>query len=620
MLRERVDAAIAAGEAPGAESALRELWREAPGHAAAAFVVSRFERLRGELPLRACRLAILRSFTVEPVVPLLRAEAFVHGFDLDVHIGGFNTYAQDLLDPDSELYTFAPEVVLLAIQTRDIAPQLWEGFADLATDEVDEAVDDVVRLFRQLVGAFRLEGAYLVLHTLELPSAPAHGSVLDVATGRSQAAAIGDINAALAELGQTVPAVSVLDYDGLVARRGRDAWHDRRKWLTARMPIAANEQLHLAEEWVRMLHPLTGRVCKAVAVDLDNTLWGGVIGEDGIDGIDLDGEYPGAAYRDVQRALLDLHRRGIMLAVCSKNNVAEALEALERHPGMLLRPEHFSALRISWRDKAQGLAEIAEELSIGLDALAFVDDNPVEREFVRQARPEVSIVELPEDPLRFADAIRRAPVFQRTKLTDEDLNRGRYYAEERQRRTVQQSADSVEDFLRSLELKVEVAPVTLATLPRAAQLTQKTNQFNLTTRRYTEDEVAALAAGGDTRVVTVRSADRFGDNGIVGVAILRLGGDSAEVDSLLLSCRVIGRAIETALLSTLVDDAREAGARRLLGRFIPTEKNVPAREFYAAHGFRDEGDVWVLDLSHQTVASPPWIELVIVSDAMVSSR
>jgi len=617
-LRGEADEEVKAGNALGAEALLRELWAQAPTHANAAFVVSRFEQIRSALPLRPCKVSVLRSFTVEPVIPLLRASAFANRFDVNVELGGFNTYAQEILDPESNLYSSAPEVVFLAVQARDVVPQLWQEFAELDEEAIETAVNETGALFERLARSFRLEGAYLVLHTLEVPPVPSAGLLLDAQSERGQVEAIRRINRKLAEVARSAPNIALIDYDGLVARRGREAWFDRRKWLTARMPIASTEQVHLADEWVRSLHALTGKICKAVAVDLDNTLWGGIVGEDGPDGLALDDEYPGASYRELQRALLDLHRRGIMLTICSKNNPDDATDVLEHHPGMLLRPHHFAATRINWNDKVTNLVEIAEELNIGIDAVAFLDDNPVERELIRRLLPEVTVLELPPDPIDFADAVRAAPVFERTTLTSEDRARGRYYAEERRRRELEQSADSVAEFLGSLKIRVEVAPVTAASLPRAAQLTQKTNQFNLTTRRYTEQELSDLAKSPEARVYTLRSADRFGDNGIVGVAILRLAAEACEIDSFLMSCRVIGRTIETAFLSKLVEEARGAGARKMIGRFIPTAKNAPARDFYPSHHFSkgpaaDGSSDWELDLEQTKVEPPSWIDVVFSS-------
>jgi FkbH-like protein len=348
--------------------------------------------------------------------------------------------------------------------------------------------------------------------------------------------------------------------------------------------------------------------------DLDNTLWGGVIGEDGMNGIKLGPEYPGAAYQNLQRAMLDLTRRGILLAICSKNNPDDAKEALEKHPGMILKPKDFSAVRINWNDKARNLREIASELNVGTDALAFLDDNPVEREQIRSALPEVTILDLPEDPLAFAATVQDCPAFERLALSGEDQQRTTLYAAQHERSQAEQTFQSKEDFFRYLDQEAEIAPVAPATVARVAQLTQKTNQFNLTTRRYSEQQIADMAARPDWQVLSIKVRDRFGDHGLVGVAITCDESESCEIETFLLSCRVIGRAVETALLSHLAHSAAARGRQRLAGRYIPTKKNAPARDFYALHGFqlleeKSDGSIWTLNLQHHTIATPDWIRL-----------
>ena len=382
-LRGEVDRLLEDSEWSAAAARLGALWRAESSSATAPFVVSRFEKLRGKLPLLPFRVAILRSFTVEPMVPLLRAQAFCFGIDLSVHIGDFNAYAQEILDPESSLYRFHPNAVILSVQTGDIAPDLWQDYAHLSGEAVAKAAQRVSESLGQYMREFRGRSpASLIVHNLEQPARTTLG-VLDSQRASSQGEAISRINRDLLSSATELRGVYVLDYDALVARYGRIRWRDERKWLLARLPIAADQLNHLAREWMRFLVPLSGRTAKALVVDLDNTLWGGVIGEDGMTGIKLSAEYPGAAYQSLQRALLDLSRKGILLAICSKNNPEDAMEALEKHPGMLVRPKNFAAMRISWSDKSQGLREIAEELNIGIDSLAFLDDNPFEREQVR---------------------------------------------------------------------------------------------------------------------------------------------------------------------------------------------------------------------------------------------
>jgi FkbH-like protein len=611
-LRESIEKAITDSDAIGARNQLRRLWGHKPGPALAGFVVSRFERLREALAPTRAKVFVLRSCTVEPVVPVLRAASSVRSIDLDVQVGDFNAYAQEILNPESPLYRFSPDIVLLAAHTADVAPELWDGFADLSEAAANAVVERVLADFGNLIRIFRSHSqAHLVLHGLELPAARSNG-VLD-AQGGGQAEALRRINAGFQELARAQRGVYVLDYDGLVARHGRDAWYDARKWLTMHVPLRADRMAALADEWMRFIQPLTGRVCKALVVDLDNTLWGGVIGEDGMQGIKLGKEYPGAAFQALQRAILDLHQRGIILAICSKNNAADALEALEHHEGMLLRPAHFAVLKINWEDKARNLRAIAAELNIGIDSLAFIDDNPAERELVQSQVPEVTVIDLPEDPMAYAGILRACTAFERLTLSAEDRERGRYYAEERQRSELQQQATSLPDFYRSLSIRANVSLVNADTVARTSQLTQKTNQFNLTTFRYSEQQIQAMAADPTCRVYTVHTGDRFGDNGLVGVAITRLAGADCELDTLLLSCRVIGRTIETAILAKLCADARVAGATRMLGRFITTKKNAPSREFFPSHAFSciEENATesrWLLDLATASPECPPWID------------
>lgn len=613
-LRKEADDLIASASEQLAALRLAELWREESTAATAAFVTSRFEKLRTKIPLVSYRLAILRSFTLEPAIPFLRALAFVHGIDLNVHVGDFNAYAQEILDSNSSLYAFAPDCVILAIQTGDVAPELWNEFPKLSPESVSGTVERVSSSFEQWIRAFReRSSAALIVHSLELPGHPSLG-LLDAQLSTSQSATIEEINRALRRIASQHRSIYVLDYAALVACHGYLHWHDERKWLIARMPIAADQLIHLAREWLRFLAPLTGRIAKVATVDLDNTLWGGVIGEDGMSGIKLGSEYPGAAYQALQRALLDLTRRGILLAVCSKNNPEEAQEALKNHPGMLLRPGDFVAMRINWNDKSQNLREIAAELNVGLDAVAFVDDNPFEREQVRNALPEVMVLHLPSDPLKYADAVRDYPAFQRLTLSEEDRRRTDLYVAQRERSQTQRNFTSKEDFFRYLEQEAEVAPLAPETLARVAQLTQKTNQFNLTTRRFTEQQISDLIADPHYRVLSLRVRDRFGDHGLVGVAITHDQGEACEIDSFLLSCRVIGRTVESAFLSSLACAAAARGCVRLNGWFLPTKKNAPAQDFYSQHGFQvqmknGEGSLWTFDLRQGRIPAPPWIRL-----------
>jgi FkbH-like protein len=617
-LRTEVDRLLAEGAIEAASRRLADLWRREPGSATASFVASRIDQLRDKRALTKFKLAIVRSFTVEPIVPLLRAEAFAYGIDFEVHVGDFNTYVQDIVDANSSLYRFAPNAVVLAVRTEDVAPELAHQFADLAPEAARQAAARVANSYEQWMDSFRRHSQVaLIVHSLERPNRPSFG-VLDSQSETGQSGLIRHINSELRRFAQSHRGVYVLDYDALVARYGSEHWHDERKWLMARLPISADHLLPMAREWMRFLVPLTGRTAKALVVDLDNTLWGGVIGEDGMTGIKVGPEHPGAAFQALQRALLDLSRRGILLAICSKNNLDDAMEALDKHPGMLVRSKAFAAVRINWGDKPQNIREIAQELNIGTDSLAFLDDNPFEREQVRASLPDVTVIDVPKNPAEYAAVVRDCPVFERLTLSAEDQQRTSMYAEQRQRADAEHGFQSKEDFFRFLEQEAELCPASDLTLARIAQLTQKTNQFNLTTRRYSEAQIAEMAKQPGWNIFSIRVRDRFGDHGVVGVAIAHDQGEQCEVDTFLLSCRVIGRTVETALLAHIAKCAAERGCKRLVGWFLPTRKNAPARDFYPQHQFElveqtGNGSLWSFDLTRQEVVFPEWVKLITVN-------
>jgi FkbH-like protein len=619
-LRREIDRLISAGCVSDAAAAIMALWRRDHTPASAAFILARSDRteVRSQLDHLPFRVAILRSFTVEPAIPLLRAAALCHRLDLCVHLGDYNAYMPEVVDQESALYRFDPNAVILAARTADLAPDLWQDYSALDSAAIQVATERVVNTLQQFIASFRQHSqAPLIIHTLEQPLRPALG-VLDSQSEISQSEAIQNVNRELRQTARQHRDIYILDYDALIARHGRLLWQDERKDLTVRLPISAHHLSHLADEWLRLLLPLSGKTAKVIVVDLDNTLWGGIIGEDGMDGIKLGAEYPGANYQSLQRALLDLFRKGILLAICSKNNFDEAIEVIEKHPGMLLRPSHFAAMRINWNDKSQNLREIAAELNIGVDSLAFLDDNLFEREQVRSTLPEILVVDLLEDPIHYAAAVRDCPAFERLTLSAEDTQRTAFYAQQRGRSHVEHSFKSKEDFFHYLQQEAVISPVAPQTLARVSQLTQKTNQFNLTTTRLGEQQVADLAARPGSHVLTIHVRDRFGDHGMVGVAITSDEGDNREIETFLLSCRVIGRSVETALLSHLAQEAAACGLHRLAGWFIPTKKNAPAKDFYSQHGFEREeqkGDNsrWLFDLRNGEIACPAWIKLTVTN-------
>jgi len=393
---------------------------------------------------------------------------------------------------------------------------------------------------------------------------------------------------------------------------GHERSHHPKTWHMGSMRIGETALPALARYSMRYVKALMGLTKKCVVLDLDGTLWGGIVGEAGAEGIALGPTAPGIEYVEFQRALLDLTRRGVLLAVCSKNNPEDALPVIRSHPHMVLREEHFAAMRVNWNNKADNIAEIAEELNIGLDSLVFIDDNPNERELIRQLLPEVTTVELPRDPSLYRRMLEDMTDFDLLALTAEDEKRAARYQENAKRRAERGAAASLDEYLRSLQIRAEIGLASPDALGRLVQMFNKTNQFNLTTKRYQAEDVTRFLRSDAHRVYGLRVADRFGDHGLVGAAVVLAEDGAWRIDSLLMSCRVMGLGVETAFLHRICADAAERSVPRLVGEYVPTRKNVPVKSFYADHGFalaREEKgrQEWALDIAARPVPMPSWV-------------
>jgi FkbH-like protein len=343
---------------------------------------------------------------------------------------------------------------------------------------------------------------------------------------------------------------------------------------------------------------------KCVVVDLDNTLWGGVVGEDGFENLALSLKSPGNSFIAFQQALLDLYDRGVLLAVNSRNNPEDALKVIREHPNMILKEKHFAALRMNWNDKSENMRDLAHELNIGLDSMVFLDDDPTNRGLVRAILPEVEVPELPTDPSEYARFLNALPYFPAEAITDEDKMRGNLYVTERLRKEEERQHSTKEDFLKSLALVMDFYEDDDSAAPRLSQMTEKTNQFNVDKTPFSEEQIRSFVQGAGRRVFHARLSDKFGDYGIVLLAVAELRGKTWHIPSLLMSCRAFGRGVEHAFLSTIAKRAREAGAEQLTIAFTPSSKNIPAREFIDAV-FKKEQAVRISNISD----SPAWIQI-----------
>jgi len=490
---------------------------------------------------------------------------------------------EQLLDPLAEPYVWAPKALVLWPHLSALAPDLLRADTYLQPVGVRAArCDEVVAHLGVLVRATREHSGAGVL-LVDFPQPPRSPlGIADAVVELGLRACVQRIDAGLEELARGLAGVQLVRASEVAARVG--SWTDPRlhcliDQVESRLMLQA-----MAQELHAHLRALRGERAKVLVLDLDNTLWGGVVGEAGLSGIRLGPSGRSRAYLDFQRACLDLRARGVLLAVASKNNPEDALEVFDQHPHMQIRREHVSAFQVHWEDKATSCRRIAEELNLSLDSLVFFDDSPVERSWVASACPEVHVVEVPEDASRYVETLQALPDFEAAVLSPEDVQRTELYQAERQRKAAASVQVDRATWLASLSTRLELGALDAFTLPRVAQLVGKTNQLNMTTLRRSEAEIEALHGEGH-RVLWARVEDRFGDMGIVGVAILRLQPERWELDSFLLSCRVIKRGVEGAFLQGIAEAATSAGAKELHARYRPTRKNAPNRYLFRDTGF-----------------------------------
>lgn len=589
------------------------------------FCASTFAEMAGALAsqpgTKRLKVHVVRSVTVEPMLPFFATEAVLSNFVLDLQVGGYGSYVDEMLNPQSALAKFKPDAIFVLLDLEDIAGRLPDLCADGFGEGVETEIENSLAQIAQLLKSFRSgNSARILFQGCVLPDSTSLGDVGDANLPRSLTSAVQRLNQGVAALCRTISDCVFFDVDHLAARHGRANWRDARMFLASRLPIAAASFSTYSRGLIRSLSALYRAPRKVLCTDLDNTLWGGVLGEEGTDGIATGSAFPGNCYLEYQRYLKQLSSRGILLAIVSKNNDADVREAFQvRAADLALSLDNFVATKISWNEKADSLRELAKELSLGLDSFVFVDDNPVECEAIRQQLPEVAVVAAPVDePWKLVELLSSQSFFDAAVVTEDDVNRLSEYKAQSQRAELAGSAGSRDEFLASLGIVCTFLSALDAPLARSVQLLAKTNQFNLTTRRRSAAEVEEFASTPGGQAVAIRVRDRFGDAGVVGLALARTNGDSCLIDSLLLSCRVIGRGIETALLAHLADNAIRAGAKHLIGEFIATKKNAPCADFYSDHGFVKDTSprhaptdsvFYQLDLTTSAPTSPGWLTL-----------
>lgn len=568
--------------------------------------------------LSPMRLALLVDGTCEYIGPAIQASAFRHGVLAQIYSPAFGQGLSDAMNSASGLMAFRPEVALVASDYRSLG---------LATPVMDEtaagiAVDSAVARLSAIVTSLARMGTTVVLQTVAVPPEPWCGH-LDAGIAGSPAAQVRALNRALIALAKE-RALILLDGDALAALAGRDRWFDHALWHRAKVPFGLDFIPLYADHVARLLGAIRGKSRKCLVLDLDNTCWGGVIGDDGVDGIRLgQGSAEGEAFLAVQAYALGLKARGIVLAVVSKNERDAALLPFQRHPDMMLREPDISVFLADWNDKATNIAHVAKRLNIGIDALVFLDDNPAERARVRQMLPDVAVPELPQDPSEYPAMLAQSGYFETVGLSVDDAKRGDQYRENAARAVALERIGDYDSYLRSLDMVCDMRPFDQAGRIRIAQLVNKSNQFNLTTTRFTEAEIAAIEADERMFALQVRLTDRFGDNGMISVVIFLKGEGEWLCRTWLMSCRVLERRVEEAVLMVVARAAAKHGASRLIGVYLPTAKNRMVAGHFSKLGFSPDGPAgqdgkgtrWTLDLRAYAAPELPMTLSVLELDA-----
>jgi len=527
------------------------------------------------------RLAILGGYSLYPLHELIEHLCEVEGLPVELWQGDYDNYISEIMDDDSELYTFAPQVVfMLPAERRCVYTGKLTDPRELPQAEAQRMVDSVLELARKVNEKTRAE---IIATNFMLP--PHHDlGAFRVRTLASDWSFRKWVNL---ELGLAAPSyLHVCDWEFLANRIGGLAARDERSWFESKQPCSPALLVELAREVAQLIISFKRAPKKVLVLDLDNTLWGGVVADDGLEGIDLGDTSPrGEAFKAFQKYIVSLKQRGVLLAVCSKNDHAKAAEPFEKHPDMVLKMEDIVSFKANWEPKSENIRAMAPELNLGLDSFVFVDDNPAEIEIVRQFVPEVTTIQLGPDPSEYVAQLADSRLFEPRGITSEDAERTSQYRSDSQRKALEASVTDMASYLESLQMEAVISEFTPVDVPRLSQLINKSNQFNLTTHRRSEAEVIAVMNDPEYVGYSMRLKDRFGDHGLISIVIGKKTGETMLVDTWLMSCRVLKRQVEEEVLNELARLAKARGCARLEGIYLPTPKNEMVRDFYGRMGF-----------------------------------
>jgi FkbH-like protein len=557
-------------------------------------------------------IAILRNSTIDALLPVIFVECFHQRIHANFYMADYDSIATEILDISSGLYQFNPDIIIIFQWLDYIIPSFTNSFISTDKKIVLEQIEGMLlnqSIYCKTIRKFT--NAPIIINNFPLRPYTTLG-ILDNLVEESMQKKLSEINAYITSIAGDVMDVYIADIMSIFANIGWRNSVDSRFSHMARAPITGEAIVSIGLLYQKFIRALRGYSKKCIILDCDNTLWGGIIGEDGITGIKIGSSYPGSCYKEFQEELCNLYKRGILLAICSKNNPDDVLKVLNNHDSMILKESNFVIMKVNWHNKADNIREIAKELNIGLDSMVFIDDNLFEIDLVRNQLPEVECIHLKGPLSHYRDALHEVGYFDSLSFSSEDKIRTEMYVANRERVELENNSGSLEDYFYNLQINASILEASLDDVQRISQLTQKTNQFNLTTRRYSEGQILEFMQNDKYIIYALKAKDKFSDLGLVGVAICLITDKSVEIDSLLMSCRALGRGLEDRFIAEVVNDNLFRNPNLpIRGRYIPTEKNKQCVDFYKRNLFVSKNNNVKLHLweyaDSEPIVKSPWI-------------
>ena len=558
--------------------------------------------------LKKIRLSFLGSYSLNGFEETIKVLCNEENISCSTYVGGYNQFFQEIFDENSGWHKFESDITFLMLDSKKILGELYYYPYDLSIDQRKKFINEKFNELKKLIEIVNLKSkSRLVISNFLIPTFSPFG-IYEYKTEYGLKEMLIDLNQKLLDYSRELDYVFIFDFNSFVTKFGENQIFDYKKIFSGDLQISFNYIPILVNEFLSYIKPVLGLTKKCIVLDLDNTIWGGIVGEDGFNGIKLGPDPLGQPFVELQKILKSFSKRGVILAINSKNNFDDAMKVITEHPYMELRKDDFSSIRINWNDKISNIKEISSELNIGLDSIIFVDDDPSNRELIKTALPKVKVIDLPDDPSQYPKILRELDDFHLLKITNDDFHRIEMYSQQQKRNTLMENSTNIDEFLKKLNIKVKLCKANTFAIPRISQLTIKTNQFNLTTKRYQEKDIKDLIDDSNIFLGYAEVSDKFGNNGITNVFIFKTNGSDWYLDTFLLSCRIMGKKIENLILGKLLEYAKNKGAKKIIAEYIPTEKNKPIEDFLFLNGFEKEKEHWIFTYN-KPIKIPEFIEV-----------